>query len=89
MIKISYNGKYPCLCSGKLVVEIDGKIWDFGDYCLESGGRVWFDKDWRDHVEEGRWNVHNWPEGFPVELKEAVIDAVNAEVPHGCCGGCV
>ncbi len=27
---ISYSGKYPNLCSGQLIVEIDGKIVKFG-----------------------------------------------------------
>ena len=27
---ISYDGKYPCLCSGKLILRIDGVIVTFG-----------------------------------------------------------
>jgi hypothetical protein len=27
---VSYNGKYPNLCSGKLTVKIDGKEVSFG-----------------------------------------------------------
>lgn len=88
-IKIEYNGEYPCLCHGHLVVTIDGVVWDFGDFSLSSGGCVWFDDDWGEHVEEGDWDIIEWPEGFPEELKEEVLNAINLEIPHGCCGGCV
>ena len=88
-IKVDYNGSYPNLCSGKLIVTIDGKTWEFPDYCLSSNGHVWFDKEWNEHVESGDWNVRKWPERFPEEIKSDVLDKINSVIPHGCCGGCV
>lgn len=88
-IKIEYDGKYPCLCYGHLVVTIDGVVWDFGYNSLRSGGSVWFDEDSEDHVEKGEWDIGEWPEGFPEEYKVDVLEKVNEEIPHGCCGGCV
>lgn len=88
-IEIQYDGKYPNLCSGHLVVTIDGVVQDFGKYCLSSGGCAYFTKDWEDVVEEGEWDITDYPEGFPEELKEAVLKKVNEEIPWGCCGGCL
>ena len=88
-IKIEYDGAYPNLCSGALIVTIGGKRWEFPPYCLSSGGSVWFDENWLEHVSSGAWSVSDWPDGFPEELKKAVEDAVNDEIPNGCCGGCV
>ena len=45
-IKIEYDGKYPCLCMGHLVVWIDDVKWDFGSYSLSSGGNIHRDADW-------------------------------------------
>ena len=91
MIKIEYDGKWPNLCRGNLTAVIDGKKWVFPKYCLMSGGSVSFDNDWREHVTSGPWSIEEdqWPEGFPVELKIATLEAINQELPHGCCGGCV
>ena len=88
-IQIQYDGAYPNLCSGRLVVIIDGKYWDFEDHSLRSGGNVWFDDDWTEHVEDGPWSVSNWPEDFPEHLKEAVEEEINSQISQGCCGGCV
>ena len=88
-IEIEYNGNYPNLCRGDLVATIDGERWEFPSYCLSSGGSVWFDDDWNEHVEVGEWTVSDWPTGFPDELKTRVEEAVNENIPHGCCGGCV
>ncbi len=54
MIKVSYDGKFPCACSGKLTVEVDGKIVFSSSGCCYSTGCVWFDKDWQEHVETGK-----------------------------------
>ena len=88
-IKIEYNGSYPNLCRGRLVVTIDEKRWTFSDYCLSSGGCVSFDDDWNEDVSEGDWSISEWPENFSEELKDPVLDAVNSVIPLGCCGGCV
>ena len=88
-IKIEYDGAYPNLCSGKLIATIDGKRWEFPDYCMSPGGSVWFDDDWCEHVEQGPWSISDWPQGFPEELKGELVDAVNENVTWGNCGGCV
>ncbi len=86
---VSYDGSYPNLCSGKLVLSVDEKEWVFPSYCLSSGGSVWFDKDWSEHVEDGPWSVGEWPEGFPEDAKEEALSVINEGISWGCCGGCV
>lgn len=88
-IKIEYDGKYPCLCMGHLIVWIDDVKWDFGSYSLSSGGSIHRDTDWNMWASEGEWFVDEWPQGFPDELKELVLREINKEIPHGCCGGCI
>lgn len=83
---ISYDGKYPNLCSGTLVLEIDGKEHSF-EYALISGGGVYFDSDWNENVTRGEWCV-NLPDEFK-HLKNIVEELVNDNVEYGCCGGCV
>ena len=86
---VSYSGSYPNLCRGHLVLAIDGTPIDFPEYCLSSGGSVWFDKHWSEHVEEGDWSISEYPEDFPEELKDEAVELVNQNIPRGCCGGCV
>lgn len=89
MVKfVSYDGEYPNLCSGLLVVEINGQRVEIRGLC--SGGSVWFDKDWEEHVEDGAWTIFEGdiPEDFR-QYKSEIEDVVNDNVPWGCCGGCV
>ena len=88
-LKVYYAGAYPCLCGGKLIITIDGEEWVFPEYCLSSGGSVWFDDNWNEHVETGEWEITDWPKNFPEKYKQAALNAVNAEIEHGCCGGCI
>jgi hypothetical protein len=88
-IKIQYDGCYPNACSGNLIVTVNGTEWRFPDHCLSSGGKVWFDKNWAEHVEQGPWSIWEWPSDFPEKYKDAVIEAINLKIPFGCCGGCV
>ena len=84
---ISYDGSYPNLCSGTLVVEVDGIIKEF-KHCLSSGGSVWFDDDWSEHVEQGAWRFIP-EEDMDGETWKGIEEVVNENVPWGCCGGCV
>jgi hypothetical protein len=90
-IKIKYDGDYPNLCSGRLIVGIDDDLWDFGHHCLASGGGVSFDEQWQENVWSGPWTITKWPKDFPNNpwLRKAVEAAVNEQITHGCCGGCV
>lgn len=97
---VSYSGEYPCLCSGTLILEIENKKYFFsdshlkGDNCFcafwESGGKVWFSKDWEDHIVRRKWKLNS--KALPDFLKpygKQLIAIFNKNVPHGCCGGCI
>ena len=79
---VSYNGKFPCLCCGILVLRINGEEVTFPKYSLVSGGKCLSDNE----VKKGDWEV-NVPERFS-HLKKEIEACVNANIPHGCCGGC-
>jgi hypothetical protein len=86
---VSYDGEYPNLCSGKLIMNLDGKDIEFPSHCLSSGGNVSFDDDWNEEVSEGEWSLTDFPENFPQELKLEAERLCNENIPYGCCGGCV
>ena len=86
---VSYDGSYPNLCAGTLVMKVDGILWKFDRHSLSSGGSVSFDANWSEHVTSGEWGISNWPEGYPDEAKDRTVELVNENVCSGCCGGCV
>lgn len=88
-IRIEYDGKYPCLCMGHLKVYINDTIYDFGKFCLTSGGSIHRNDDWDMWATQGKWAIEEFPPNFPNEFKDDVINKVNEEIPHGCCGGCI
>ena len=83
---VSYDGKFPNLCSGTLTLRINGEKVSIRR-CLCSGGSVWFDKDWGDHVEHGAWTL-DLPDEY-WQYEEQITNVVNENVPYGCCGGCL
>jgi hypothetical protein len=88
-IEVRYNGSYPNLCSGDLVVIIDKEEWKFPSYCLSSGGSVSFDNDWSEEISNGEWSISDWPKDFPDDLKQETVEAINDSIDWGCCGGCI
>lgn len=87
MVKfISYDGEYPNLCSGTLVLEVDGMKWELS-HVLCSGGNAWFDEARNPILAHGPWSV-DLPECLEPYRKE-IEQLVNDNVPHGCCGGCL
>lgn len=87
MVKfVSYDGKCPNLCSGTLVLEVDGEKREI-PHALCSGGSISYGRNRNAHVTHGPWSV-DLPEDLEPYRKETE-DLVNDEVPQGCCGGCV
>lgn len=88
MVKfVSYDGKYPCLCMGTLVLEIDGKIVNLKGV-LMSGGSVTFYNGYMDvEVTKGGWEL-DLPDEY-LDFYDDIKKVVNENVPHGCCGGCI
>lgn len=84
---VSYNGRYPNLCRGTLVIKVNGEEVSLENY-LYSGGRCWFDKEWNDHVEEGDWRITKLPDDLE-PYRDEILEVVNENVVHGCCGGCL
>lgn len=85
---IAYDGGYPNLCHGNLILKIDGNLVEFNNV-LESGGQVGFDENWEEYVLPGDWSVDLslYPEYEKYE--EEITRLVNANVRKGCCGGCI
>ena len=83
---VSFDGKYPNLCIGTLVLEIDGKKRELS-HALYSGGSCGFYKDGNAFAAHGPWSVY-LPEDIE-PYKEEIEELVNDKVPHGCCGGCL
>lgn len=89
MVKfISYDGKYPNLCSGTLVLEINGERWE-KKYCLASGGRCDMSTPDNWFTEHGAWRISEdaLPEKF-LPFREEIEKCINENVAPGCCGGC-
>ena len=100
---VSYSGKWPTLCSGILVLEIDGKTASFGDRGpfakkLPDGTAPEYGKFWHtggecgmppDEIMTAPWktDVSELPEQFR-RYAEEIDAAFNDNVEHGCCGGC-
>ena len=91
---ISYDGRYPHLCSGKLTLKIDGIVVTFGslwkiqtDYPkFWSSGGVCNSESCS--TNEWEIDVRELPEIYRKYAAE--IDRIfNDNVPHGCCGGCL
>ena len=90
-MNIEYNGAWPNLCSGRLIVHIDDTKYVFGYYCLSSGGSVSFDDNCSEVVTSGPWGIveERIPSDFPKDRLPELRDLIDREIPHGCCGGCV
>lgn len=86
---VSYDGSYPTLCFGTLIVRINGQEVNLGN-CLSSGGSCGFDEEYDEYVNYGAWLVDesSIPSEY-LQYKQQIEDVVNQNVPYGCCGGCL
>lgn len=94
---ISYKAGPYNWCGGTLTVEIEDAIIRFGyhngcdyDRFWYSGGTCGFDADWHEEVTQGPWrfNRDQFPKCFDAYFED-ICDLFEANVPHGCCGGCI
>lgn len=93
---ISYDGEYPNLCRGTLILEVNGREYKFSPYKVgvdndtfqafwRSGGG--FNEDYHPFKQEWEIDVSKLPSELQSYACE--IDQVfNENVPYGCCGGC-
>ena len=91
---ISYDGKFPNLCSGILVFSINDVEYKVS-YALTSGGCTYFTNDYQDeHIESGEWSIDFDNKDFkdiPLTEDDKIVltKLVNDNVDYGCCGGCL
>ena len=94
---VSYDGAFPCLCHGTLVLEIDGKTVKFGpnedcDYpeFWDTGGRIGRNGNWQMWAEHGPWKAR-FPQDteFSENDRQRLLEVFQDNVPEGCCGGCI
>lgn len=89
---VSYDGGYPNLCRGTLIIKYNRKEYKIKG-CLSSGGSIERNVDWDMWATQGKWEVD--PDYLPKELKKSVSifkeieRIVNENIEHGCCGGCI
>jgi hypothetical protein len=82
---VSYDGEYPNLCSGELILAIDGVPVVFPDHCMEAGGSMYFDDD-ELVIQDGEWKITNFPKDFPENLKSRANELINENIEPACCG---
>lgn len=87
-ISIEYDGDFPNLCAGTLIVHVDDKTWNFGRALL-TDGCAWIDENSEAQVDTGPWSLKDYPDDFPEEYLEALLEHINKTIPWGCCGGCI
>lgn len=94
---VSYNGEFPNLCAGILTLNIDGETVTFGrrhNPAKQMFDRFWcsggYCNWWTNEVAEGEWCVcvDELPEQYRPYADE-IRELMNANIPHGCCGGCI
>ncbi len=90
---ISYDGEYPNLCRGTLIIEVDGREYKFSPYkkSADDDSLRSFLVFWR-RVRYKLPSIHErMGDKLPLELQMYAdeIDRVfNERVSYGCCGGC-
>ena len=85
---VSYDGKYPCLCMGTLIIKVNNETYSL-KHAMISGGSICTSEDWDMWATHGDWEVdlEEYPELEP--YKEEITRVVNENVRQGCCGGCI
>jgi hypothetical protein len=102
---VSYDGTYPNLCSGTLVMSVDNKEYKFGVeenllpiFWTSTGGIAHSDDysdmwaiggDWALDMDED--DLKDYPEEIrDIEIFKKMIELMNENIKEiPCCGGCI
>lgn len=90
---LRYDGKYPCLCGGCLMLTIGGRGYSTRPGVLQpgEGAGCYRDSDGNWTTDCGTWRVDS--DKLPKEIRryaariEAAVNESRIEKP--CCGGCI
>ena len=86
---ISYDGKYPNLCSGVLTFSVNGQERKTERHTLRSTGGL---QPNYEGTYQGDWEIERSDPAFS-DFGDRdftlLTDEVNHNVPQGCCGGCI
>lgn len=86
---IDYDGKYPALCSGILIYEHNGIIYNV-QYALISGGYCTCNEDGNEQMKENEWKLYrDHFQNLNDDEFSYLVEQVNENVDYGCCGGCL
>lgn len=94
---VNYTGAFPSLCAGILTLIIDGETVTFGpsiSVAKPTYGRFWRSGGYTNwatgEVVERGWCVcaDELPEQYRAYADE-IQEVMDANIPHGCCGGCI
>lgn len=93
VLTVKINGKETQFGNGWIEDNDDGTVKrQYYPPFWVSTGAVWFDNDWNETVELGPWEydegLEDYSEFDEDDIKE-LMEVFNANVPQGCCGGCV
>ncbi len=82
---VSYDGKYPNLCSGTLVLEIDGEEESFSNCLYAEDSDFGDNATWSFEVDE-----YNNPKSIDFGEMEVIYieHLLNKHVERPHCGGC-
>lgn len=83
---VSYTGKYPNLCCGVLTLKIDGETVTFGYHGKYQG--FWISGGCDDVTAPWIIDKNNLPPKYQ-KYADEIATVFNANVKHGCCGGCL
>lgn len=87
---ISYDGKWPNLCSGVLTIKVNGTSYKLENVMVSGGCIIGGPHtDWDMWSEQGPWTVDL--EEYPdlKQYEDEITRLVNENVEYGCCGGCI
>ena len=77
-------------CSEQVTISINGNWVTLPEHSLRTGGGIWFDDDWGEHIDYGPWTIDS--DDIPknlIHLKSKIEQVINENVSPGCCGGCI